>query len=147
MWHADASGAYSDENNGGIQSENTVGQTWLRGYQVTGADGKATFQTIYPGWYQGRTIHIHFKVRRYSASGSETYEFTSQLFMDDSLNDTVMGNPLYNTRGTRSVYNSTDNIYSNRQADGTTVGSDLTLNITRSDEGYVGTFAVAFNSE
>jgi protocatechuate 3,4-dioxygenase beta subunit len=37
--------------------------TFLRGIQMTGADGTVRFQTIFPGYYPGRTNHIHFKVR------------------------------------------------------------------------------------
>jgi len=59
IWHADAGGVYSDE-----QQNNTVGQTFLRGVQPTNASGIAAFTTIYPGWYQGRTVHIHVKVAR-----------------------------------------------------------------------------------
>src|SRR5262249_47377991 len=70
VWHADANGVYSDE-----QALNTAGQTFLRGYQVTDSSGAVQFTTIYPGWYRGRTVHIHFKVRTYAASGSKTYEF------------------------------------------------------------------------
>lgn len=66
----------------------------LRGYQVTDADGMVTFRTIYPGWYPGRTIHIHFKVRTFERE-SETYEFTSQLFFDQATNDAVQGSPGY----------------------------------------------------
>ena len=51
-----------------------------RGYQVTDDKGLATFGTIIPGWYRGRTPHIHFKARQFSASGNVTAEFTSQLF-------------------------------------------------------------------
>ena len=50
IWHASAGGVYSDE-----QQNGTVGQTFLRGVQKTNANGIATFTTIYPGWYPGRT--------------------------------------------------------------------------------------------
>ena len=83
IWHANASGLYSDESANG-----TLGQNWLRGYQTTDADGLVTFTTIYPGWYTGRTVHIHFKVRIYNGT-TETLEFTSQLFFTDALNTQV----------------------------------------------------------
>ena len=60
IWHCDAAGKYSDES-----ANNTVGQKFLRGYQVTDDNGTAKFTTIYPGWYQGRAVHIHFKIRTY----------------------------------------------------------------------------------
>jgi protocatechuate 3,4-dioxygenase beta subunit len=54
IWHRDAEGAYS-----GVDSDTD----FLRGYQVTDANGAVTFRTIFPGWYRGRAIHIHLKVR------------------------------------------------------------------------------------
>lgn len=67
IWHCDAAGVYSDATD---PSFNTKGQRFLRGYQVTDANGKAAFTTIYPGWYQGRAVHIHFKIRTAAANGS-----------------------------------------------------------------------------
>ena len=54
IWHADAAGVYSDES-----VEGTEGLTYLRGYQVTDANGLVIFKTMFPGWYSGRTVHIH----------------------------------------------------------------------------------------
>jgi protocatechuate 3,4-dioxygenase beta subunit len=73
VWQCDAVGAYSDVADRGF---NTRGQNFLRGYQVTDANGLAGFTTLYPGWYQGRATHIHFKIRGTASSGG-TYEFTS----------------------------------------------------------------------
>ena len=87
-------GVYSDVSEGGF---NTVGRKFLRGYQVTGSDGIARFTTIYPGWYRGRAVHIHFKVRSGSSSSS-AYEFTSQLFFDDALTDQVYAAAPYRPR-------------------------------------------------
>src|SRR5437588_4238862 len=75
VWHADAAGIYSDES-----VENTVGQSFLRGYQLTDSNGLAAFKTIFPGWYSGRTVHMHVMIRTYSSSGGKTFEFTTQLF-------------------------------------------------------------------
>jgi len=83
IWHADASGAYSD-----VAQDGTRGQSWLRGYQTTDARGLVTFTTIYPGWYPGRAVHIHFKVRVATAAGG-TLEFTSQMFFTDGMNTRV----------------------------------------------------------
>jgi protocatechuate 3,4-dioxygenase beta subunit len=126
IWHCDADGLYSD-----VSANNTVGQKFLRGYQVTDDSGVATFTTIYPGWYQGRTVHIHFKIRTFDGS-STTYEFTSQLFFDDSLSDEVFTNAPYNTRGSRSTLNSNDGIYDDM----------LLMNVTPSGDGYASTFDV-----
>src|SRR6188508_2290795 len=56
MWHCDALGVYSD-----VSAQRSVGQQFLRGYQISDAGGNVRFTTIYPGWYQGRAVHIHFK--------------------------------------------------------------------------------------
>src|SRR6478672_11004821 len=56
IWHADAAGNYSGFGAG------AASRTFMRGIQRTGANGVATFTTVYPGWYQGRAVHIHVKV-------------------------------------------------------------------------------------
>jgi protocatechuate 3,4-dioxygenase beta subunit len=109
IWHCDASGIYSD-----VQGV-TAGQNFLRGYQVTDANGVAKFTTIYPGWYSGRAVHIHVKVRLLDASKNTTTEATTQVFFEDSISDGVYAavSP-YNSRGTRDTRNSADNIYANQ---------------------------------
>ncbi|MEK7833339.1 MAG: hypothetical protein AAB401_19775, partial [Acidobacteriota bacterium] len=86
IWHTDALGAYSDVSGQG--NPNNIGQKFLRGYQITDANGSVEFTTIYPGWYQGRTVHIHYKVRLFDGA-TRTYDFTSQLTFDDTLTDQV----------------------------------------------------------
>src|SRR6187401_2501530 len=81
VWHCDAEGNYSDV--GGEQ-----GHDYLRGFQHTDASGKARIVTVYPGWYQGRAVHIHFKIRT-DAGASSGFEFTSQLFFDDAVSQSV----------------------------------------------------------
>lgn len=125
IWHCDAGGLYSDES-----ANNTVGQKFLRGYQTTDANGMVQFTTIYPGWYSGRTVHIHFRVR-FTANGT-SYNFTSQLFFDDSLTDTVLAQPPYAAHGTRDTRNSSDNIYT----------SQMQMALTSSGSGYAGTFII-----
>ena len=99
IWHCDALGVYSDVADPRF---NTVGSKFLRGYQVTDANGTVQFATIYPGWYQGRTVHIHFKVRMDGTSG-QGYEFTSQLYFDDSISDRVEAQPPYASQGQRTT--------------------------------------------
>jgi protocatechuate 3,4-dioxygenase beta subunit len=144
IWHCDAIGVYSDESSGGIQSENTSGQNWLRGYQLANQSGVVEFATIYPGWYAGRTIHIHFKVRLFASGGATAYDFTSQFFIDDSLNDIVLANAPYNGRGARSVRNANDGIYTGTGSDSIIDGTQLTLNLTptSSGGGYTATFNI-----
>lgn len=124
IWHCDAQGAYSDVQDPNVGS--TRGQTFLRGYQMTDTNGKVTFTTIYPGWYPGRAVHIHFKIRH----GNN--EFTSQLFFDDGLSDQVFTQAVYQKSGNRTR-NSNDGIY--RQA-----GDVLLLKLTRSGDGYSASF-------
>ncbi len=108
LWHCDATGGYSDVSGGG--NPNNLGQKFLRGYQITDSNGSVEFTTIYPGWYSGRTVHLHYKVRLFAGS-TRTYEFTSQLCFDDTLTDQLFTQAPYNTRGTRNTRNSNDNIY------------------------------------
>jgi protocatechuate 3,4-dioxygenase beta subunit len=135
IWHADAGGNYSDEAPGPIQQEDTKGQKWLRGYQITDANGKARFETIYPGWYHNRTPHIHVKIRNFDAKTNKSRVFNTQLFFDDETNDVMYSRPPYDGRGVRRVRNLWDGDYAIRQADGTTLGSHLHFDVTKSSDG------------
>jgi protocatechuate 3,4-dioxygenase beta subunit len=108
IWQANAIGLYSDEPD--LPRRDTGGETFLRGYQLTDAEGKVRFQTIYPGWYEGRTPHIHVKVRDFS-SGSPPETFTTQLFFDESLNEAVLAMRPYNERPDRDTTNDDDTIF------------------------------------
>jgi protocatechuate 3,4-dioxygenase beta subunit len=101
VWHCDAVGLYS-----GYGSEGTAGERFLRGIQVTDANGRVEFETLYPGFYRGRTIHIHFKIHL-----DERTAVTSQLFFPESVNDVVMATSPYNASGVRDTRNSTDSIF------------------------------------
>ena len=107
IWHCDAQGAYSGVSD---QGSDTTGQQFLRGYQLTDANGAVQFQTIYPGWYSGRAVHIHFTIRTKGAAG-EDYQFTSQFFFDDTLTDQVHALEAYASKGQRDTRNSSDNIF------------------------------------
>jgi len=131
IWHCDAAGQYSDVSDPGF---NTKGQTWLRGAQVTDANGQATFTTIYPGWYSSRAVHIHFKIRT-TTSSNQSYEFTSQLFFDDTLSDQVFTQAPYASKGQRDTLNSNDSIYK----------STLLLTVTQTAQGYAATFDIGLN--
>lgn len=133
VWQCDALGAYSDfrDFNGLFD---TRGKKFLRGYQTTDASGKAQFVTIYPGWYPGRTVHIHFKIRT-NPAGQRGSEFTSQLYFDDSVTDQVHALAPYATKGQRRQRNDRDGIY--RRG-----GKELMLQLTKDAQGYVGTFDV-----
>ena len=132
VWHCDHLGVYSDVQDPRF---NTVGQKFLRGYQVTDARGRAHFTTIYPGWYEGRTVHIHFKVRS-PASAGRGFEFTSQLYFDDALSDQVFARAPYAGRRARVTRNDDDGIYRGS-------GRQLLLDLAPHGGGYAGTFHVA----
>lgn len=105
IWHCNAYGAYSDVEQGG-----TVGRKFLRGYQVTSSTGQVNFKTIYPGWYNGRAVHIHAKIR--VIAGNQTkYEFTTQMFFDDALSDKIYATQPYARHGQRDQTNETDRPY------------------------------------
>lgn len=130
VWHCDAQGAYSGFGE-------TVGRHFLRGHQRSDAGGRVRFTTLYPGWYPGRPTHIHFKVRT-EPDGDRGREFTSQLYFDDALSDTVYRLPAYAGRDpSRRQRNADDGIFERRG------GAQLLLPLTPRDEGYAGVFAVA----
>ena len=112
VWHCDAEGAYSGVSGPGQDS--TAGSTFLRGIQVTDSAGVAEFQTVYPGWYTGRAVHIHVKVH---LGGSETY--TGQLFFDEEVTAAVYEAEPYATRPTPDTTNSADGIFG--QSGGATI--------------------------
>jgi protocatechuate 3,4-dioxygenase beta subunit len=126
VWQCDAAGVYSDV------SGNT--EDFLRGSQVTGQDGMAKFTTVYPGWYQGRAVHIHFKVR--AQKDGKSYDFTSQWFFDEALNDEVFAQAPYASRGRRTTMNANDSIF--RQS-----GKQLTLAAVKEGAGYAAPFDIA----
>ena len=135
IWHCDAAGVYSDVAD---NSFNTVGRKFLRGYQVTDANGVATFVTVYPGWYPGRTVHIHFKIRT-DPDSSTGFEFTSQLYFDDALSDVVFAQQPYAAEGTRTTRNANDGIYGSG-------GDELLLEPTADGQGgYVASFAIGLD--
>ena len=135
VWHCDQLGVYSDVTDPGFDSR---GQRFLRGYQTTDANGIAKFVTIYPGWYSGRTVHIHFKIRS-APSSRPGFEFTSQLYFDDALTDQVHSRPPYSAKGLRDIRNRGDGIF--RRG-----GDQLTLAVASTPQGYAGTFNIALQA-
>ena len=131
IWHCDASGQYSGVSSQGVD---TTDQRFLRGDQLTDASGAVKFQTIYPGWYSGRAVHIHFTIRTKGAN-SEDYQFTSQFFFDDTLTDQVHALEPYASKGQRDIRNSNDNIYNGG-------GDQLLLNL---DGNTTNGFTTSFN--
>ena len=124
IWHADALGVYSGFGSG------AASRTFMRGVQRTDGTGLAVFKTVYPGWYQGRTVHIHVKVH---VGGNVVH--TGQLFFSDTLTDAVFKRTPYSRRPNRDVRNAQDNIYQSG-------GRQSTLTLKRKSTGYVGSITM-----
>ena len=132
IWHCNALGVYSDVVDPGAGS--TVGKNFLRGYQVTDTNGNAAFTTVYPGWYSGRTVHIHFKIRT-DPDASSGLEFTSQLYFDEAVTADAFSVEPYASKGPQDTSNARDGIY----PDG---GSQLLLSPAKTGAGYAATFEI-----
>lgn len=134
LWHADAEGIYSAYTGQGDGHDvDTTGQTFLRGIQVTGADGKVTFKTIYPGWYRGRTTHIHFKVHF-----NDNTVATSQIYFPEDINSQVYSKaPAYKARGQKDTPNASDMVYLPAN-----LGERTVLKLTQQGDGYTSTLKV-----
>ena len=98
IWHANAAGKYS-----AVEGDT---QNFLRGTQTTNSRGQATFTTIYPGWYPGRTMHVHFKIWK---NGEQV--LTSQFFTSDKVNSKIYANGAYAARGNQDTPLAADRIY------------------------------------
>ena len=137
IWHCDALGSYSDvRDNAGGSATDTRGKKFLRGYQTTDVSGRVEFQTIYPGWYPGRNVHVHYKIRT-DPKSELGHEFTSQLFFDEAVTDQVHALAPYAQKGRRDTSNNSDGIY--RRG-----GSDLMLQLSKEARGYAGLYKVGF---
>jgi protocatechuate 3,4-dioxygenase beta subunit len=136
VWHCDAQGVYSDVRDPAYFD--TRGKKFLRGYQVTDAAGRATFKTIYPGWYEGRAVHIHFTVRTNPGAAS-AHEFTSQIYFDDAMNQKVFAQAPYSAKGKLKMTNDQDGIFREN-------GKQLILAVQSAGGGYTGTFDIALQT-
>ena len=104
IWQCDAAGVYSGYP-GQLGGVDTTGQTFLRGTQVTDGDGRVQFDTVYPGWYPGRTTHIHFKVHV-----SIVREAVSQLYFPEDATAGVYALAPYAARGQKDTTNAADGV-------------------------------------
>jgi protocatechuate 3,4-dioxygenase beta subunit len=135
IWQCDALGRYSGfppPDPSVVASADTAprgeylpDQTFLRGRQVADAVGMVEFRTIYPGWYPGRTVHIHVMVHAEGAA------FTSQLYFDDAISDQVLASVVYAQRPGRDTTNDSDEILP-------TGGDPALLDIAPAGDGYRG---------
>jgi protocatechuate 3,4-dioxygenase beta subunit len=106
IWHCDAQGLYSAfPGQSDAHNIDATGQTFLRGTQLTDEAGWTSFNTIYPGWYDGRTTHVHFKVFL-----DDKNVLTGQTFLPDALNEFIYTNvPAYKDRARqRAILNAND---------------------------------------
>jgi protocatechuate 3,4-dioxygenase beta subunit len=124
IWHADAAGVYSGFGSGASS------RTFMRGIQRTNVQGLAIFKTVYPGWYPGRTVHIHVKVHL----GGDVVH-TGQLYFADAVTDAVYRGAPYASRPGRSTRNSSDAIFRNG-------GSRSMLSLRKDGSGYVGSISM-----
>lgn len=134
VWHCDATGQYSGYGRQGDDgSISTEGEKFLRGTQMTDAAGEAHFTTIYPGWYRGRTTHIHFKVLF-----DETAMLTGQMYFPDALSEYIFTNvaPYTERTAKRDTLNSTDWIAG---ADGDHI---TFVNVREEADAYVATLVI-----
>jgi protocatechuate 3,4-dioxygenase beta subunit len=114
IWHADASGEYSGFDGGssaggpGSGSGPQTKTRYLRGHQRSDALGKASFLTIFPGWYRGRTPHVHMKVHVGSA---DRVVHTGQVFFDEAIEASVYRTGAYASRGQPDTSHAQDMIF------------------------------------
>jgi protocatechuate 3,4-dioxygenase beta subunit len=127
IWHADAAGVYSGFGAG------SGNRTFMRGIQKTNAKGRARFRTVYPGWYRGRTVHIHVKVH---VAGNVVH--TGQLYFPDSLTDRVFRRRPYSRRPNRTTRNVDDFVFANG-------GRRSLLRVRKSAGLYLGTITMGIH--
>ena len=128
IWHCDADGVYSGFP-GQLGNLDTTGQTFFRGTQITDANGRVEFTTIYPGWYPGRTTHIHFKIHPTSTS-----EATSQMYFPEVITSAVYQTGVYAAHGQKDTTNA---------ADGAVAGNlPPLLAVTQTSTGYAATLTI-----
>ena len=112
VWHCDAEGSYSEP-----------GESYCRGAQVTNREGIVEFTTVYPGWYPGRTVHIHGKVHL-----DRQTVLTTQFYFDDEVTAAVFVDDPYPGESNRDGFNDDDGLYRR----------DLELTLSRERDAYLG---------
>ena len=136
IWHCNKDGYYSGyaNQNSGLGAKSYVGETWLRGYQLTDSTGVAKFSTIYPGWYSGRATHIHIEV---FVNG--VMKKTTQICFSESINNVVYASSLYSSHGINPLTNEADGILGNSLTDLANETVSLTGSVA---EGYSGSYTI-----
>jgi protocatechuate 3,4-dioxygenase beta subunit len=126
IWHADADGGYSG-------FDDPSNSTYLRGQQKSDKDGKVEFRTVYPGWYSGRTPHIHIKVH---VNGNTVH--TGQLFFDEGTTAKVYSEGIYAANGAQDTTNASDSIFAGSGGKSTLKLSRRRNKKGRKIDGYLG---------
>lgn len=135
VWHCDAGGVYSGfVNRRAGERVDAREDDFMRGIQVTNEDGVAELETIYPGWYQGRLTHIHFKVHL-----DERTMVTSQWYFPDGITQEVYAREPYKARGQNTTAPSRDRVLRADQLDALT----MKIREDKDGPGYVGYHTVA----
>ncbi|MBA4853485.1 intradiol ring-cleavage dioxygenase [Emticicia sp. BO119] len=135
IWHCDAEGNYSEYGGTGMQSTNYTNVHFLRGRQITDANGLVTFTTIYPGWYSGRATHIHVHI--YNSSGKSL--LVTQIAFPEDINKVVYAQGVYASHGQADTTNARDNVFS----DGTS--TEMSAITGSAAAGYVLTHTIVVN--
>ena len=138
IWHTDKEGVYSGFNQPGA---NTIGETFMRGIQISDANGRVEFNTIYPGWYPGRITHIHFQVFL-----NNVLSATSQMAFPEDITKQVYGTPLYATKGqnTSVESNAADNVFASPAS--ALQYEMLSVLLDLSSGGYIGRMAIGVDA-
>ncbi|MEZ5374633.1 MAG: hypothetical protein R2704_18325 [Microthrixaceae bacterium] len=131
IWHTDATGDYSSYVDDGSGKDEGEGTTFMRGFQTSDADGLLEFQTIYPGWYGGRAVHIHVRAR---VEGTEV--LTAQLYFDEDYTESVFRTGEYERFGPPDTGWADDGLIGDPAVDGT--GIALTEAPTSKGAGTLG---------
>lgn len=107
VWQTRADGYYSGyPRQGDRRNVDTSGTTFLRGHQIADSRGEVTFRSIYPGWYLGRTVHVHFKIL---IDGKDL--LTGQMYFPDALSQYIFANVgAYQRKIVRNVFNGDDEL-------------------------------------
>jgi len=136
IWHCNKDGYYSGyaNQNSSLGVKSYVGETWLRGYQLTDTTGVAKFTTIYPGWYSGRATHIHIEV---FVDG--VMKKTTQICFSEATNGVVYASSLYATHGVNPITNESDSILGNSLTDLANETVALTGSVS---DGYSGSYTI-----
>lgn len=105
VWHARADGYYSGyPGQGDSHNVDTTGGTFMRGMQIADAGGEVYFRTVYPGWYEGRTVHVHFKIFI-----DDSNMLTGQMYFPDALSQYIFANVgAYRRKANRKTFNGND---------------------------------------